>query len=1558
MILRMCWKIVHQFEEVTVFDACESAAPYMFFTFFHSLSMIEIKAMWRVYQLTVLSTHTLFAFLRPSEVGIDTGAKYQVVSLIALSSSMLDSRVSLPFCCLEGLVNVYKAWKYFAGDPARYTSLLLDEVAICGLTCILVVVIKRLAKLHIESRLESGDYSCRLTGFRSVLRGVSDGDILLDANKTLVEDTTSLERLLSTQKKLTGTNLLHLFPGIDERNAFLQFLSASEAQPADWRTPSAFRVTLQGSLGPVSMDLFHVRVVNSSDSKEESFFHLLAIKQDADQMAIPDARDEGLSLNDTERESDAWMKIPKPKRPPSHFSVLELMAPTRKEITLLLTSHSSMWDIGEVHLKYERSNFLDCGMPTLKNFTRPSDWERVIDYKTLEFSGNTSGLQNFLRDLTYVPLEGFIGTDRLQLFVQGLRPQAAAAATEPPRAELGMAIQVQLQEVLAPPATLQMPERLNVFEDSVTDLRINIHDMRPVSPSGIPLASAETANDGSSRPCVRADGPYTWVVESLLAEPCDLFLVVGANGTSMDQLSCTNCTLRPAQLPDQCLTWVTGPVAITAGRLNGGWSLAACENASASSFPSQAFNHSSLPGGNGRFCVQMLDTLGGCFDNLILQVTSQLYYGLPTVTRLAPFGFPLDCSGSVDMMTLPEENLTVDENITNFQLAIQRCAGALSCEYIFDPTGLYDPAPGCIKELEVNYTCPNHQSYSSLARVYPGEVASTTIQCPVKFLPSPDPLALHGSLQQGGFLLLNSIDIFRLRQLTSCPNAWRPGVNVTQPVAAFEALVSGASSSEFCIIGAPAALDQFAQHLRYVSRADWAGSEPMRITLTAAEDQEVIVGAEQTWIVVETTNDRPSIVATQGSFEVRTGESVVITGINISDADMSDGTRWMTLLVAASIGRLYVEPSFLLSPLGTLEPIQGRLDGDFALRLRGSGPDLQGFVEALRFRVEAPVKPSLTTRPLNQSETEAIISYILSDTITQQAGALRNHQVAGKVVDPESDEPVEGVEVVIIARDTWHDYQGYTLDTGCGLELVGWSVADCKSYAENNSYISFTHGLSTAGGAQSCCFKSEDVELILMNLVSEASENLYIFQPGGYFVRETTSAAGMFAAIMPTGPADIYFTKALYATRNLSIVVNDNIQVGGSADIYLQALAVVTIWRFEVDWISNTGSPVDLDAHAFDAWDCHVYFANRICQHDGSHGLTVTLNRAITNGPTGVSTSKADSHVPIFDNTAKNYREYRRRCEVYRQKMELAGRGKETVFNLVTLMTGRSWDLVEDLDVEQLSNDGYTKVFARLDKGFQFDPLTELPGDFEKFFMSLNRKQGQTLQDYTQEFAHAERRLRTIHKVDLPEKVRAWFFLRRSGLTKEQRLMVLSSVGHQQLDLENVQKTMNFVIGQDTKLEGSRWNRTKDPVMYNDETYASSPWPEDDQWDYATEAAYYEDDYDGQWPDYDANYFDENDTTHADEQETDCFDVEEYDTIYANFVEAVESPSRRAKASRKGSQKDEALHRQKEEPKPEEKLSSEVDDKFVSDVELQGIKPGTAHHRAIANARSRMQVTM
>ena len=275
------------------------------------------------------------------------------------------------------------------------------------------------------------------------------------------------------------------------------------------------------------------------------------------------------------------------------------------------------------------------------------------------------------------------------------------------------------------------------------------------------------------------------------------------------------------------------------------------------------------------------------------------------------------------------------------------------------------------------------------------------------------------------------------------------------------------------------------------------------------------------------------------------------------------------------------------------------------------------------------------------------------------------------------------------------------------------------------------------------------------------------------------------------------------------------------------------------------------------------------------------------NGSSGVNTGKADSYVPIFDNVQRNYREFRRRAEMYRKKMDLANRSKETVYNIVTMLTGRAWDLIEDLDIEQLDSDGFNKVFARLDAAFHFDPLTELPSDFEAFFMKLSRRSGQTLQEYNQEFTHTERRLRTTHGVDLPEKVKAWYYLRKSGLTKEQRLMVMSSVGHANLTLENVQKTMNFMIGQDAKLEtsGGRWSRSKADAYYQRDE--STPWQESETWDWSQDNMFWQDDESSsQWPDHDADYFDDSVLAAEEDEDEDDYDVDEYDSIYANFVEA------------------------------------------------------------------------
>ena len=268
-----------------------------------------------------------------------------------------------------------------------------------------------------------------------------------------------------------------------------------------------------------------------------------------------------------------------------------------------------------------------------------------------------------------------------------------------------------------------------------------------------------------------------------------------------------------------------------------------------------------------------------------------------------------------------------------------------------------------------------------------------------------------------------------------------------------------------------------------------------------------------------------------------------------------------------------------------------------------------------------------------------------------------------------------------------------------------------------------------------------------------------------------------------------------------------------------------------------------------------------------------------TSGASPANTGKADNYVPVFSNQQREYKEFKKRAEIYRVKMRLAGRQKETVFNLVTMMSGKAWDLVEDLPVAEMEKDeSFDKIFERLDKGFRYDPLTELPDDFEAYFIKLQRRSNQTLQEWSAEYLRAERRLTTTHGVTLPEKIRAWFFLRRSGVSKEQRQLILTNVGAENLNLEAVSKAMNFILGQDSRLEGrgDKWNKKVDHAHYQDEL-DSEDWPDAD-------ATYYQDvGEEPPWLDADQAYYEDEAT------EDDCddaWDVEEYDEIYAAYVDA------------------------------------------------------------------------
>lgn len=153
--------------------------------------------------------------------------------------------------------------------------------------------------------------------------------------------------------------------------------------------------------------------------------------------------------------------------------------------------------------------------------------------------------------------------------------------------------------------------------------------------------------------------------------------------------------------------------------------------------------------------------------------------------------------------------------------------------------------------------------------------------------------------------------------------------------------------------------------------------------------------------------------------------------------------------------------------------------------------------------------------------------------------------------------------------------------------------------------------------------------------------------------------------------------------------------------------------------------------------------------------------------------------------------------------------------------------------MEQLAeSSAYDKVLQRLDNVFQYETMTELPADFEAFFVKLQRRVGQTVQEYQAEFDHVERRLISVHKIQLPEKIRAWWFLRRSGLKKEQRQLVLTQLGEANLTLTKTMSAMNCIIGQDAKMDAPRWNRgSASSSGYKDGAYHVDDGHEDWSWE-------------------------------------------------------------------------------------------------------------------------------
>ena len=287
-------------------------------------------------------------------------------ALMVQSVVFLDCKATVPVYIVAAAVVTLKQWHWMG---FALFSLVLHVIFAWLMTCVVFAM-----QHHIAVKLESDDVSSLLQASRCVLRGVCEGDVVLDRHThRILEDSTSLERLLNVKRKLSGSNFLDLFLDADGRQQFSQFLQ-SEVLPQAGKAaiPPCLRIVLQGAHGSVSTDVFCTSCAVAGQD-----FYLLALRADPDQFGIPpDAPDP------PDPPQSAWQfGREQPKRQPSEGdSSVEVAEAFRElvQLRLLVNIDTPRLDIEEATLSFSRSRHRD-GMPTLRSFVSINDWARVED---------------------------------------------------------------------------------------------------------------------------------------------------------------------------------------------------------------------------------------------------------------------------------------------------------------------------------------------------------------------------------------------------------------------------------------------------------------------------------------------------------------------------------------------------------------------------------------------------------------------------------------------------------------------------------------------------------------------------------------------------------------------------------------------------------------------------------------------------------------------------------------------------------------------------------------------------------------------------------------------------------------------------------------------------------------------------------------------------------------------------------------------------------------------------------------------------------------------------
>ena len=327
---------------------------------------------------------------------ICTAAAANTFEFVAMQILLTSFRLELIIGCLDPWVSIPFQLLYSMADTA-VNLFMLEEYHIywaplCGaqfwvlansIACSLFMDVAFRGRIY--DLLDTADAESLVSSFRRVLRGVCDGEVLLDSRMMVAQESECLKNLILTDVSLVGRSFSNLL-ATGDRDRFNSFINSSlKASMPDSKhisPPFCSRVTFSGSTGlRVSADIYHVPVPGLFGATH----HLIAIKEDLEARPLPEAEEGSLPTQLLWRQPGHTYGTDTASERSLQGTVdASPGCPDLEEMTLLVSVGTELQDVLEAHVRFERReevgdspSALQSSMPSLRKLVKPTDWENI-----------------------------------------------------------------------------------------------------------------------------------------------------------------------------------------------------------------------------------------------------------------------------------------------------------------------------------------------------------------------------------------------------------------------------------------------------------------------------------------------------------------------------------------------------------------------------------------------------------------------------------------------------------------------------------------------------------------------------------------------------------------------------------------------------------------------------------------------------------------------------------------------------------------------------------------------------------------------------------------------------------------------------------------------------------------------------------------------------------------------------------------------------------------------------------------------------------------------------